>query len=435
MTPITPRLVFGSLLASWLVETGAGAQPQDALGQAHDAPDISQAPMILAELRLTGDLSAAPATMAINADLYGETDSEDWYVFTLRDDAISSDCFQYRRKMQARLTGVTQTGSAQLRLQIMRPPNALLSEPNTAPGLALLEEFVSSCGSSSYYLLPVRRILPFSASYPVAYTLDVKVEREFFPPRIDSISPLGGSVGDAVTITGERLLPSVSFQGIAAQIVQFAPNTIIVTVPPGAHTGPITVFSTTSTQSFAVNDPRLGAGATTSLPPKREAPGRTGPTSPTPPREAPAAPAGAGSCCVTKPNPALAGRLGRLVVAFPAEAVPTATKVAVLKDGREVQAGYGSQAFDLLAGTYELSISGKKIGNVSIQARSDTNVRVGVLRVSAADQTRTEIVDGDAVIASGYGERLVGLPAGTYGLRISGQTESFTISDGQVTDF
>jgi hypothetical protein len=39
------------------------------------------------------------------------------------------------------------------------------------------------------------------------------------------------------------------------------------------------------------------------------------------------------------------------------------------------------------------------------------------------------------VIASGYGERLVGLPVGSYGLQISGATESFTIQDGQVTDF
>jgi hypothetical protein len=140
-------------------------------------------------------------------------------------------------------------------------------------------------------------------------------------------------------------------------------------------------------------------------------------------------------CCETVPNPALAGRLGRLVVAFPADAVPTGTRVVVRKDGKDVQAGYGNQSWDLLPGNYDVSVGGKVVSNVSVQSRSDTNVRVGVLRVAAGDQTKTDVVDGSAVISSGYGSHLVGLPVGSYGLRISGATESFTIQDGQVTDF
>jgi hypothetical protein len=107
----------------------------------------------------------------------------------------------------------------------------------------------------------------------------------------------------------------------------------------------------------------------------------------------------------------------------------------VLKDGKDVQAGYGNQTWDLLPGSYDVSVGGKVVSNVSVQSRSDTTVRVGVLRVSAGADTKTDVVEGSAVISSGYGSHLVGLPVGSYGLRISGATESFTIQDGQVTDF
>jgi hypothetical protein len=141
----------------------------------------------------------------------------------------------------------------------------------------------------------------------------------------------------------------------------------------------------------------------------------------------------ASGCCAITPNPALAGRLGRLLVAFPPSAVPSGTRIEVIKDGKELQNGYGNQSWDLFGGTYELKVSGKLVPNVAVQARSDTNVRVGVL--SANDQTHWEILDGGTAIANGYGMKLVGLPIGAYSLRVSGQTESFTIRDGQVTDF
>jgi hypothetical protein len=55
--------------------------------------------------------------------------------------------------------------------------------------------------------------------------------------------------------------------------------------------------------------------------------------------------------------------------------------------------------------------------------------------VSAGEQTRAEVLDGDTAISGGYGDQLVGLPAGSYGLLIAGQTETFTIEEGGVTDF
>jgi hypothetical protein len=146
------------------------------------------------------------------------------------------------------------------------------------------------------------------------------------------------------------------------------------------------------------------------------------------------APASTG-CCTTLANPALKGRMGRIVVAFPNDAVPKATRVAVLKDTKEVQAGYGSQTWDLLPGSYDVVISGKQVSNVTVQSGHDTNIKVGVLHVSAGAQTRSEVLDSGKVLAGGYGEHLVGLPAGSFEVRVSGQAETVTISEGQITDF
>jgi hypothetical protein len=144
---------------------------------------------------------------------------------------------------------------------------------------------------------------------------------------------------------------------------------------------------------------------------------------------------GGDPCCAVIPNATLKGRLGRLVVAFPAAAVPTGTRVAVLKDGKEIQAGHGSQRWELLSGTYEVTISGKKVSNVTVQAGHDTNVKVGVLRISASQNTRGAVLDGGHEIAGGQGNQLIGLPVGSFEVKVAGQSEQVTISAGQITDF
>ena len=107
----------------------------------------------------------------------------------------------------------------------------------------------------------------------------------------------------------------------------------------------------------------------------------------------------------------------------------------VLKDGKQLQAGYGNRSWELPPGSYDVSISGKVVSNATVQAGADTNVRVGVLHVTASSATRSEIMDGTTALAAGFGTRLVGLPAGSYGLQISGQTQPITIQAGQVTEF
>ena len=92
---------------------------------------------------------------------------------------------------------------------------------------------------------------------------------------------------------------------------------------------------------------------------------------------------------------------------------------------------------DLLPGTYEIAISGKRVTGVAVRSGSDTQIGVGVLRVSASDGTRIEVVEagtGRSLVA-GYGTMSFGLPSGEVGVRIAGQTETVRIVAGQVAEF
>jgi hypothetical protein len=109
---------------------------------------------------------------------------------------------------------------------------------------------------------------------------------------------------------------------------------------------------------------------------------------------------------------------------------------------QSIAGGYGDQAFDLLPGTYDVEISGKRVTGVTVQSGHDTQVKVGVLRVSAASNTRVDLVDPDPAepvgqprLTGGYGDQLFGLPIGEVGVQIDGQTEPVTITEGQVIDF
>jgi len=78
---------------------------------------------------------------------------------------------------------------------------------------------------------------------------------------ITSFSPSSGAVGETVTITGTGYSTTVSdmtvkFNGTTASISSATSTTLVVTVPSGATTGPITVTengeTVTSTSDFTV---------------------------------------------------------------------------------------------------------------------------------------------------------------------------------------
>lgn len=154
--------------------------------------------------------------------------------------------------------------------------------------------------------------------------------------------------------------------------------------------------------------------------------------------KAPAAVSGEGGAAYTiVENPDLTGRLGRIIVTFPQGSSPSSTRVEVHAEGaKETNASnYGGLAADLFPGKYDVVISGVVVQGVEVRSRSDSNVAVGVLRVSAGSSTRIEVFKGQQEVASGYGKAQFGLPAGAYEVQISGKREPITIAPGAAVDF
>jgi hypothetical protein len=146
-----------------------------------------------------------------------------------------------------------------------------------------------------------------------------------------------------------------------------------------------------------------------------------------------------GQCCHIIASPALTGRLGRLVVAFPGGANAGSSRVDVFRAGEQtsIQSSYGAQTWDLLPGTYAVTISGARVEGVTVQSGHDTRVRVGILRVNAGGSTRVDLLDagGKAALVSSYGAQVIGLPVGTFRVQIAGQSEAVTIQEGKITEF
>jgi hypothetical protein len=144
---------------------------------------------------------------------------------------------------------------------------------------------------------------------------------------------------------------------------------------------------------------------------------------------------GAQPCCAVVANAALR-RLGRVVVAYPEE---VSARIDVFPAGEEqpVASGYGDAAFDLFPGTYDVAISGKRVAGVTVQSGHDTQIKVGVLRVTASDGTRIDLVEpiNGKSVAGGYGTGAYGLPIGEVGVQIAGQSETVVIEAGRVTEF
>jgi hypothetical protein len=139
-------------------------------------------------------------------------------------------------------------------------------------------------------------------------------------------------------------------------------------------------------------------------------------------------------CCAVVANPALR-RLGRVVVAYPEE---VSARIDVFRPGetQAVAGGYGDAAFDLFPGTYDVAISGKRVAGVTVRSGHDTQIKVGVLRVTASESTRVDLVDADKkTFTSGYGSEMFGLPIGEVAVQIAGQAETVAIETGQVIEF
>jgi hypothetical protein len=143
------------------------------------------------------------------------------------------------------------------------------------------------------------------------------------------------------------------------------------------------------------------------------------------------------------PNTGLKGRLGRIVCEFPKDAKDVQAHIEVFsttsdgKQGDQAASGYGNQTMELLPGTYVVVVGGVSVPSVRVQSKSDTRMKVGALHVIAASGTHVEVLDaaGAKELTNFYGEKTVGLPAGSYRLRIAGQLEPVRVDADAITEF
>ena len=151
-----------------------------------------------------------------------------------------------------------------------------------------------------------------------------------------------------------------------------------------------------------------------------------------------AQPNNANPCCEFVPNASLGSHMGELVVAFPKGADVGISVVNVYKaDGQtKLQGGIGSQSWQLTPGTYSVEISGVRLPNVEVKAGSDTRLRVGVLEVKPGSNTIADVLDASGRKLDGHmGGFAIGLPAGSYGVRINEQTQPVQVQDGTTTNY
>jgi hypothetical protein len=146
---------------------------------------------------------------------------------------------------------------------------------------------------------------------------------------------------------------------------------------------------------------------------------------------------GSSACCEVVANPDLKGRMGRLVIQFPEGADPGHTRVDIIHpvEQKSLKGGFGSQSADLLPGIYDVDISKKRLTSVPVKSGHDTRVKVGVLRITAGQNTRIDIIDAGEKLTGGFGAQLIGLPVGSFHVLVAGQTEGVEIQDGKVTEF
>lgn len=218
-----------------------------------------------------------------------------------------------------------------------------------------------------------------------------------------------------------------------SQIVQQGKELVAVVRQPRDQTG---VPSGPSAGSVPEGIPPADASQASAPPQTSAAPSGTAPAT----SESPASPlSGAAPCCTIVANPEMKGRMGRLVVTYPDGANIGGSRIQVYQagDSKAIAGGHGNQALDLLPGSYDVVISGKRVEQVTVKPGHDTQVKVGVLRVTAGSSTRVDVLDAatKAKLTGGHGKRDFGLPVGPALVQVAGQSEAVTIESGKITEF
>jgi hypothetical protein len=138
------------------------------------------------------------------------------------------------------------------------------------------------------------------------------------------------------------------------------------------------------------------------------------------------------------PNAELKGRLGRIVLEFPA-AVKLQARTDIFESGtdKRIRTEYGSTAIEMPPGSYDLLVGGSKVPGVRVEPRTDTRVHVGVLRLNATGNTRFDLfaTGSNERLLTFYGQTDVGLPAGQFDVMVNEQRERVVVEPGRVTEY
>jgi hypothetical protein len=208
--------------------------------------------------------------------------------------------------------------------------------------------------------------------------------------------------------------------------------------------GPGNEVQTTPPQNPPATDPvpqaasqpatsQPAASSTASNPPTRM---------PTPLARTPLAAAAETEAYIIKPNLKLLGDTGRLVVRFP-EGIRKRDNQRIqfpkTKDEKNSEINWGSVARETPPGDYLVTINGKMIEGVKVQAGADTQLRVGILRLELPDNQTWELIEEDldsapAIYYAG-GPADIGLPVGTYYVRTKAEIAPVKIEDNKLTTF
>ncbi len=138
-------------------------------------------------------------------------------------------------------------------------------------------------------------------------------------------------------------------------------------------------------------------------------------------------------------NAELKGRLGRIIITYPGDTKIAGARTDIYRSGSsgKVKTEFGNVAAELVPASYDVEINGHKVVGVTVATRSDARVSVGVLRLHGSSNTRFDILEqGTQVkIQTAFGDADIGLPAGNYDVKVNGQTEKVTITNGEVTEY
>jgi hypothetical protein len=257
--------------------------------------------------------------------------------------------------------------------------------------------------------------------------------------RLTDLGTLGGSFSEGAAINdsgvniqpdaGEPVNEIVSARGnLTGENFQFsAPRAAASALRPGAS------IALDSSGAYAVVQSGVTAGGdkdTYSFPLKAAQPGT-------------AADVGASEGDVSaedsqyweiKPNDALKGPTGRIVVEYPG----TGSLIfhVLGADNRQLAAWYKQGSGNFMPGSYTVKIWNGALQGVPVKKNMDTRMKVGVLKLNIQEPYKLLDASGKTMFSGHPKEKpLIVFPVGDYTIKTKTLEEPIAIKDGQVTEF